>query len=103
MWPNAQISADLFTFTEEILNAKFIFLCSVLIWLHKSIVWRQGKTICYTDTDSFVVHIKLEDIHANISGDVEKKFDTPNNELDRPQKQKCDQADDRWIGLKIMP
>ena len=28
MWPNPQFSADLFTFTEEILKGKFHFLCS---------------------------------------------------------------------------
>ena len=29
MWPNPQETADLVTFTEEILNAKMYFLCSV--------------------------------------------------------------------------
>ena len=28
MWPNLQETADLVTFTEEILNGKFHFLCS---------------------------------------------------------------------------
>ena len=28
MWPNSQETADLATFTEEILNAKLHFLCS---------------------------------------------------------------------------
>ena len=28
MWPNPQFPADLFTFTEEILNGKLHFLCS---------------------------------------------------------------------------
>ena len=27
MWPNPQFSADLATFTEEILNGKLYFLC----------------------------------------------------------------------------
>ena len=30
MWPNPQFPADLVTFTEEILNGKLHFLCSVL-------------------------------------------------------------------------
>ena len=30
MWPNPQFSADLVTFTEEILNGKLHFLCSDL-------------------------------------------------------------------------
>ena len=29
MWPNSQFPADLVTFTEEILNVKPHFLCSV--------------------------------------------------------------------------
>ena len=29
MWPNPQETANLVTFTEEILNGKFHFLCSV--------------------------------------------------------------------------
>ena len=29
MWPNPQETADLITFTEEILNGKLPFLCSV--------------------------------------------------------------------------
>ena len=29
MWPNPQFPADLLTFTEEILNGKLHFLCSV--------------------------------------------------------------------------
>ena len=31
MWPNPQETADLVTFTEEILNEKLHFLCSVRI------------------------------------------------------------------------
>ena len=29
MWPNLQETADLVTFTEEIFNGKFYFLCSL--------------------------------------------------------------------------
>ena len=31
MWPNSQETTDLATFTEEILNEKLYFLCSVAI------------------------------------------------------------------------
>ena len=38
-----------------------------------------GKTkLCYTGTDSFVVHLKLEDVYADLVGDVEKRFNTSN-------------------------
>ena len=32
--------------------------------------------LCYTDTDSFIIHIKTEDVFEDISSDVEKWFDT---------------------------
>ena len=32
--------------------------------------------LCYMGTESFIVHIKTEDIYKDISGDVEKRFDT---------------------------
>ena len=35
MWPNPQFSSDLVTFTEEILNAKLHFLCSLSLTLFK--------------------------------------------------------------------
>ena len=34
--------------------------------------------LCYTDTDSFVIHIITEDVFEHISGDVEIWFDTFN-------------------------
>ena len=38
-----------------------------------------GKTkLCYTDTDSFVVHLKLENVYADLVGDVEKRLNTSN-------------------------
>ena len=32
--------------------------------------------LCYTDTDSFIIHIKTEDFFEDIFNDVEKWFDT---------------------------
>ena len=32
--------------------------------------------LCYMDTDSFVMNIKLEDFYKDIANDVEKMFDT---------------------------
>ena len=34
--------------------------------------------LCYMDTESFVMHIKTEDFHKDIAGDVERWFDTSN-------------------------
>ena len=36
------------------------------------------------DTDSFIFHLKTEDIYKDIAEDVEKRFDTSNIEIDRP-------------------
>ena len=36
------------------------------------------------DTDSFIVHVKTDDIYKDIAEDVAKKFDTSNFEIERP-------------------
>ena len=35
------------------------------------------------DTDSFIVHVKTDDIYKGITKDVETRFDTSNFETDR--------------------
>ena len=39
---------------------------------------------CYVDTESFIIHVKAEDIHKDIAEDVEKRSDTSNFKIDRP-------------------
>ena len=39
--------------------------------------------LCYMDTDSFIMHIKTEDLYKDIAHDVEKRFDTSNYEVNR--------------------
>ena len=39
--------------------------------------WGKAK-LCYTDTDSFIIHIITEDFFENISNDVESWYDTSN-------------------------
>ena len=34
--------------------------------------------LCYTDTDSFIMHIKTDDFCKDINNDVDKWFDTSN-------------------------
>ena len=36
------------------------------------------------DTDSFIVHVKIENIYKDIAEDVETRFFTSDFELDRP-------------------
>ena len=40
--------------------------------------------LCYMDTGSCIMNIKTEDFYNDISNDVEKRFDTSNDECDRP-------------------
>ena len=41
------------------------------------------EKLCYMDTDSFIVHIKRDNICKDIAENVETRFDTSNYELDR--------------------
>ena len=40
--------------------------------------YEDRSKLCYTDTDSFIIHIITEDFFADISDDVERWFDTSN-------------------------
>ena len=44
---------------------------------------RNKAKLCYTDIDSFIRHIKSEDVYANPAEDVETRFDTSNYEVAR--------------------
>ena len=44
----------------------------------------ENAKLCYMDTDSFIVHVKADDIYKDIAEDVETKFDTSNSEIDWP-------------------
>ena len=62
--------------------------------------------LCYMDTDSFIMHIKTEDFYKDIANDVEKRFDTSNDEVNRPlptgkNKKKIGLMKDE-LGVKIM-
>ena len=45
---------------------------------------KYGKNakLCCIDTDSFIFHVKTDDIYKNIAVGVEKRFGTSNYELD---------------------
>ena len=43
----------------------------------------KGK-LSYIDTDSFIVYIKIDDIHNEIAEDAKTKFDILDYELDKP-------------------
>ena len=41
----------------------------------------ENAKLCYMDTDSFIVHVKTDDIYKDIAEDVETRFDTSNFKL----------------------
>ena len=43
----------------------------------------RNAKLCYMDTDSFIVHVKTDDIYKDIAEDVETILDTCNFEIDR--------------------
>ena len=52
-----------------------------MVWLNKP-KYRDRAKLCYTDTDSFVIHIITEDFYEDIAGDVERWFETSNDDED---------------------
>ena len=44
----------------------------------------ENVKACYMDTNSFIAHVKTDDIYKDIAEDVEKRFNTSNYEIDRP-------------------
>ena len=40
--------------------------------------------LCYMDTDSFIMNIKINHFYEDIANDVENRFDTSNYEVNRP-------------------
>ena len=45
--------------------------------------------LCYTNKDSFIIHVKSGNVHFDLTRDVETRFDTPNHEF---LKQKSNQT-----------
>ena len=44
----------------------------------------ERANLCYTDTDSFIINVKMEDFFKDISENVIERFDTSNYIYDRP-------------------
>ena len=61
---------------------------------------------CCMDRDSFIVHVKTDNIYKTVAEDVETRFDTSNFELDRavPKGKKKDDIElmKDELGRKIM-
>ena len=62
----------------------------------------ENTKLCYMDTNSFIVHIKTDDVYKSIAEDVETRFDTSNYELDRPLHKGKNNGVIGLVGGKIM-
>ena len=45
--------------------------------------YQYNAKLCYMDTDSFIMHIKTEDVYKDIANNVEKRFHTSNYKMER--------------------
>ena len=59
--------------------------------------YRENAKLCYMDTDSFIIHVKIDDTYKDIAEDFETRFDTSNFELDRllPEGEKSNWINER--------
>ena len=46
--------------------------------------YQNDAKLCYMDTGSFTSYIKNDDFYEDIAGNIEKRFDTSNYEINRP-------------------
>ena len=46
--------------------------------------YQNNEKLCYMDTDSFIIHIKTENVYEGIANDFKTRFDTSNYEVNRP-------------------
>ena len=45
--------------------------------------YKEKAKLCFTDTDCFTVHVKSKDIYEDIAKDVEIRFDSSSDQLER--------------------
>ena len=45
---------------------------------YKKPKYKEKTKLCYTDTDSFIIHIKTDNFYRDIADDVDKRFNTSN-------------------------
>ena len=46
--------------------------------------YQDNAKLCYMDADSFIIHIKTEDVYKDAANDIEKRLDTSNQKVNRP-------------------
>ena len=74
---------------------KPIYLCLSILEISKTLMYEfwydymkpkydNKVKLCYMDTDSFIINIKMNDFYKDIANDFENRFDTSNYEVNRP-------------------
>ena len=64
-----------------------IYIGFTILEVSKTVMWQfffdyvcikygDKVKLCFTDTDSFILHIKTKDFYEDINNDVEEWFDT---------------------------
>ena len=80
--------------TQIVMN-KQVYLGLSILTLSKTVMYEfwydyvkpkygEKAKLFYMDKDSFIFHVKTDDIYKDIADDVETKFDTSNFEIDTP-------------------
>ena len=79
----------------QILMNKPVYLGLSILDLSKTVIYElwydyvklkygENVKLYYMDIDSFIIHVKTDDIYKNIIEVVKTRFDTSKFELDRP-------------------
>ena len=97
----------------EILMNKAVWLGLSILDLSKTVMhefwydyvkpkYGENAKLCYLDTDSFIVHVKTDDIYKYIAKDVEKRFGNSNFEIYRLMKDELGgQIMKKIVGLRV--
>ena len=79
----------------QILMSKLVYLGLSISNLSKTVMYElwydyvkpkygENSKLCYMETDSFIVHVKTDDIYKDIREHVQTRIKTLNFELGRP-------------------
>ena len=55
-----------------------------MVWIRRTKQNEKSK-LCYINTDIFIFHVKTDNTYKEITKNVEKRFDTSNYKLEKPQ------------------
>ena len=81
--------------TQTLMNKSFYIILSILdlsktvffnfLYDYVKLKYDEKEKLCYTGTSSFIVHVKKkDDIYKDFEEYVQTRYDTSNDEFDRP-------------------